>query len=168
MSKIIWRDYMSFATADLCDEYKEKIQVLELPLVSYGGIGSFSGEIVTVELERNNAALVELLRDVKGEGRVVVVDVDAAYYAVVGDNLMKFAHHNGWAGIIINGYVRDIAITRTIPVGLFALGTCPKKSFEDNPSNLGTSLSFGDVTFEQGTFIYADEDGVVVSSKILE
>jgi regulator of ribonuclease activity A len=157
---------MSFSTADLCDAHKERLQVLELPLQSYGGLTQCSGEIVTVKLDQNNKALVELLRDHAGEGRVVVVDVEANYNAVVGDNLMKFAHENGWSGIIIHGYVRDIAITRTIPVGLFALGTCPKKSFADNPSQLGNPLSFGGVTFTQGAYLYADEDGVIVAENL--
>jgi len=158
---------MSFSTADLCDEHKERLQVLALPLQSYGGVTQCSGEIVTVKLDKNNKALVSLLRDHQGEGRVVIVDVEADYNAVVGDTLMKFAHENGWAGIIIHGYVRDIAITRTIPVALYALGTCPKKSFEDNPSEVGGTLRFGGVTFESGAFVYADEDGVVVSGVAL-
>ncbi len=158
---------MLFATADICDEYKEKVQVLEESLSSFGGVDSFCGEIVTVKLDDENSGLITLLRDCKGEGRVVVVDVDKSYYAVVGDNLMKFARDNGWAGIVINGYVRDIKITRTIPVGLFAMGTCPKKSFKKSESLLGVNLEFGGVVFREGEYLYADEDGVIVSQNEL-
>jgi regulator of RNase E activity RraA len=41
---------------------------------------------------------------------------------------MGYAYHNGWEGIIINGYVRDTHQTTQIPVGLWALGTYPFKS----------------------------------------
>ena len=48
-------------------------------------------------------------------------------FAVVGENLMKFAHQNNYAGIVINGYVRDTFQITDIPVALYALDTCPRK-----------------------------------------
>ncbi|WP_456453105.1 RraA family protein, partial [Hydrogenimonas sp.] len=92
------------------------------------------------------------------------VDVAGAYDAVVGENLMKLAHHNGWAGILVNGYVRDTHITTTISVGLWALGTCPRKSFEHNPGVRDAQLSFGGVTFRNGDYILADLDGIIVTT----
>ncbi len=159
---------MEFSTADLCDKYRDSLQVLTTPLISYGGVNSFSGEIVTIELTRNNHDLVRILRDEKGENRVAVVDVRKDFYAVVGDTLMGFAYKNGWAGIVINGYVRDTSITKSIPVGLLAVGTCPRKSFETNSAKRGVDLEFGGVTFRDGDYIYIDEDGVVISKEILK
>ncbi len=159
---------MEFSTADLCDKYRDTVQVLTTPLISYGGVNSFSGKIVTIELNRNNHDLVRILRDEKGEDRVAVVDVRKDFYAVVGDTLMGFAYKNGWAGIVINGYVRDTSITKSIPVGLLAVGTCPRKSFETNSAKRGVNLEFGGVIFRDGDYIYIDEDGVVISKKILK
>ncbi len=159
---------MEFSTANLCDKYRDSVQVLNTPLKSYGGVNSFSGKIVTIELNRNNHDLVRILRDEKGENRVAVVDVRKDFYAVVGDTLMGFAYKNGWAGIVINGYVRDTSITKSIPVGLLAVGTCPRKSFETNSAKRGVDLNFGGVTFRDGDYIYIDEDGVVISKEILK
>jgi regulator of ribonuclease activity A len=159
---------MSISTADLCDKYRDRVQVLETSLISYGAISSFNGEIVTIKLNKNNHGLVEILRDKKGKGKVAVVDVGKDFYAVVGDTLMGFAYKNGWAGIVINGYVRDIKMTKTIPVGLFAIGTCPKKSFDHNRAEIGIDLNFGGVKFRNGDYIYVDEDGVVVSNNRLK
>ena len=159
---------MSFTTADLCDEYGEEVKVLETNLISYGGVDSFRGEIVTIKLDEDNGDLVSMLRDGIGEGRVVVVDVGANFCAVVGDTLMGFAHKNGWSGIVINGFVRDTKITKTIPVGLMALGTCPRKSPKKSKSQIDVELNFGGVSFKSGAFLYADEDGVIVSDNILE
>ena len=154
---------MSFTTADLCDEYGNQVEVLETNLYSYGKTTHFSGEIITIQLDEDNSDLVSILRDEAGEGRVVVVDVNQNYCAVVGDTLMGFAKKNGWAGIVINGYVRDTKITKTIPVGLLALGTCPRKSAKKAPSKRDIILSFGGINFEAGAYLYADEDGVVIS-----
>lgn len=158
---------MKFYTADLCDKYQEHVQVLDPIMKSYGGSKRVMGQIVTVKLPGHNKTLVELLKS-EGAGQIAVVDVDAKYTAVVGDNLMKFAYENNWAGIVINGYVRDTKNTKEIDVGLFALGTCPKKTMELKEGSLHDTVSFGGITFNEGDYLYADRDGIIVSTIPLE
>ncbi len=158
---------MSFSTSDLCDKYDEKVQVLEPLFKSYGGVSSCSGQIATCKIEDNNSELIKLLKT-DGKARVCVVDVDAKYVAVVGDKLMGFAAQNNWAGIIVNGYVRDITNTRSIDVGLWALGTCPKKAPTLNSGECGIDLKFGGVSFCEGDFLYADIDGIITSKEALQ
>ena len=159
---------MDFFTADICDEYKERVQVLAPGYRNYGGTLRFAGPIRTLRLIRNNYELIHLLQE-PGNGAVAVVDVNAEYWAVVGENLMKFAREHGWSGILVHGYIRDTHITATLPVGLLALGTCPRKSFESNEGIRGLNLFFGDVTFRPGDWLFADGDGVVViEAKIAE
>ena len=154
---------MKSYTADICDSYQDKVQVLRPILKSYGGVSMCHGEIVTIKLFEDNTALVRLLRDTKGDGKICVVDVEGDCCAVVGETLMGYAYHNGWGGIIINGYVRDTHQTTQIPVGLWAIGTYPKKSQKKKEAELNNNLSFGDVDFRVGEFLYADRDGIVVT-----
>jgi len=158
---------MEFFTADLCDKYDTKVQVLEPKFHSYGGLSKFSGKIVTCKIIDNNMELIKLLKT-KGMGRVCVVDVDAKYVAVVGDKLMGFAKLNGWSGIIVNGYVRDTITTKDIDVGLVALGTCPKKAPIVNSGVCGIDLKFAGVDFVQDNYIYVDDDGIIISKEPLE
>ena len=158
---------MKFYTADLCDKYPEHVQVLDPIMKSYGGAKRVMGQIVTVKLSGSNKTLIELLKS-EGASQIAVVDVEAKFTAVVGDNLMKFAHENNWAGIIINGYVRDTKNTKEIDVGLFALGTCPKKTMESSEGSLHVTVTFGSVSFNEGDYLYADRDGIIVSSTPLE
>ncbi|WP_353662344.1 ribonuclease E activity regulator RraA [Hydrogenimonas sp. SS33] len=152
---------MKFYTADICDELQDEVQVFEPVFKPYGGVEAAFGPIRTLRLERNNTELIAMLKE-PGNDAFLVVDVAAEYWAVVGENLMKLAHHNGWAGILVNGYVRDIHVTQTVPVGLWALGTCPRKSFEHNPAERGVPLSFGGVELKEGEWLLADRDGVIV------
>ena len=154
---------MKSYTADICDNHPNKVQVLEPILNSFGGVSMCHGEIETIKLFEDNKALVELLRDNRGDGKVCVVDVVGGYCAVVGETLMGYAYHNGWEGIIINGYVRDTHQTTQIPVGLWAIGTYPYKSQKKAQAELNTTLNFGNVEFNVGEFVYADRDGVVVT-----
>jgi regulator of ribonuclease activity A len=159
---------MTFFTADICDEHSDKTFVLEAGYSNFGGADKCQGEIVTLKLNKNNSDLVALLRDEDGTGKVVVVDVDREYFAVVGENLMKFAHKNNYAGIVINGFVRDTFQITDIPVALYALGTCPRKSIPVTQGERDIPLSFGGVEFKSGEYLYADTDGVIVTaSKIV-
>ncbi|MDX2369574.1 MAG: ribonuclease E activity regulator RraA [Colwellia sp.] len=156
---------MTIFTADLCDEYSEKVQVLGAGYKNYGGADNCQGEIITIKLDKNNADLVSLLRDEEGQGKIVVVDVDQEYFAVVGENLMKFAHKNNYAGIVVNGYIRDTFQIKDIPVALYALDTCPRKSIPVTSSERELPLSFGGVNFTQGSYLYADTDGIIVTAE---
>ena len=155
---------MTEFSADLCDTYPEKVQVLGPGYSNYGAALKIEGEVVTIRLDLNNADLITLLRDEDGKGKVVVVDVDQAYYAVVGENLMKFALASGYAGIIVNGYIRDTLQIKDIPVALYALGTCPRKSIPVTQAERNIPLSFGGAEFRPGDYVYADTDGVIVTA----
>ncbi|MEH6581819.1 MAG: ribonuclease E activity regulator RraA [Halioglobus sp.] len=154
---------MTFFTADICDEHSDKVFVLGAGYRNHGGLDKCQGQIVTIKLDRNNSDLIKLLRDEDGRGKVVVVDVDQAYYAVVGENLMKFARDNQYAGIIVNGYIRDTYQIKDIPVALYALGTCPRKYIPVTQGERGSALSFDGITINEGDFLYADTDGVIVT-----
>ncbi|HHD73013.1 MAG TPA: ribonuclease E inhibitor RraA [Epsilonproteobacteria bacterium] len=157
---------MEYITADICDKHRDEVQVLSHDYRSYGGVESCHGPIATIKLDKENSDLITMLKE-PGHGRIAVVDVDKAFYAVVGENLMKFARDNGWAGILINGYVRDTKITQTIPVGLWALGTCSRKSHDKKPAQRDIELVFGGVTFQNGEYLLADHDGIIVISEEL-
>ncbi len=156
---------MKSYTADICDKYPNDVQVLKPHYKSYGGVAMCHGEITTIQLFEDNKALVELLRDNRGDGKICVIDVVGDYCAVVGETLMGYAYHNGWAGIIINGYVRDTHQTAVIPVGLFALGTYPFKSQKKAEAKKDIKLSFGGVEFNPKEYVYADKDGIVVTKE---
>jgi len=156
---------MTFFTADICDEHSDRVVVLEAGYSNYGGADKCQGEVVTIKLDRNISDLIPLLRDIDGTGKVVVVDVDQAYYAVVGENMMKFAQQSNYAGIIVNGYVRDIALIRDIPVALYALGTCSRKYIPTTKGELNVPLVFAGVEFNSGDYLYADTDGVIVTAE---
>ena len=158
---------MGFFTADLCDDFSDKTEVLGPEFKSYGGIVKFRGTAVTVKLDKNNKDLAALLRDEKGDGKVVVVDVDMKYFAVVGDNLMKFASDNKYEGIIVNGYVRDTVTTKDFSIGLLAKGTCPKKYIPAQNGELNIPITIDGIDILEGDYIYVDPDGIVISKEKL-
>jgi regulator of ribonuclease activity A len=156
---------METFTADICDKHSDKARVLEAGYKNYGGAEKCEGEVVTIRLDKNNSELIRLLRDEDGIGKVVVVDVSREYYAVVGENLMKFAQKNNYSGIVVNGYIRDTLQIKDIPVALYALGTCPRKYLPVTEAQRSVPLAFGGIEVKEGDYLYADTDGVIFTAE---
>ena len=151
------------ATTDLCDELGDDALVIELPLADFGGRRSFDGPVSTVRTFENNVLVREAVEE-PGAGRVLVVDAGGSLRcALLGDRLASLAAENGWAGIVIDGCVRDTAELSTIELGIKALGSSPRRSRKDESrGHRDVELRIGGVTIAPGDHLYADADGVVV------
>ncbi|OEH92840.1 ribonuclease E activity regulator RraA [Bacillus solimangrovi] len=158
---------MSLKTADLCDEFSSEIGVCHLQFESFGGKASFSGKVSTVEVFEDNVLVRESLESAK-EGSVIVVNGGGSRRcALLGDRLGEIAVSRGVAGIIINGCVRDSSELKQLDLGVFALGTMPLKSNKKGEGKVGVPVKFGGVMWSEGDYVYADEDGIVISDKPL-
>jgi len=152
-----------WTTADLCDQYGAGLQVAEPLLRSFGGAPAFCGPIATVRVNEDNTS-VRLRLQEPGMGRVLVVDGGGSLAcALVGDQLGSLARSNGWAGIVVNGCIRDSAALGAMDVGIMALATMPRKSDKRGPGEHDVAVTFGGVTFTPGHYLYADGDGIVVA-----
>ena len=149
------------ATADLLDEHPDAA-VSALAFRQFGGVASVDGEIATVRCFEDNVLVRQRVSE-PGEGRVLVVDGGGSLrVALVGDNIASIAVHNGWAGLIIHGCVRDSAALRELPIAIKALGTHPKPSAKTGEGELDVPVTFGAVTFRPGARVASDDDGIVV------
>jgi regulator of ribonuclease activity A len=152
-----------FATADLCDAFAPDVHLAAPIFRDYGGVSRFAGPMETVRVSEDNVLVAQAL-ETAGMGRVLVVDGGGSLRcALVGGRLALLAHANGWAGLVINGCVRDSAEIREIPVGVRAINTSPMRSGKTGSGQLGRTVNFAGVTFSPGHFLYADEDGIVVA-----
>lgn len=153
---------MDFATADLVDAHETVIASCSTQFRNLGGKARFAGPIRTVRCHRDNALLKSIL-STPGEGAVLVVDGGGSLAsALVGDIIAGLAVTNGWAGIIVNGVIRDSVAIAGLPLGVKALGTNPLKSAKKGAGEADIPVTFGDCTFTPGQWVYADEDGIAV------
>ncbi|UFS94631.1 ribonuclease E activity regulator RraA [Nocardia huaxiensis] len=153
------------ATADLADEIGPEIRSCDTQFIQFGGVEAFAGRIVTIKCFQDNLLVKQTLSE-PGEGRVLVVDGGASVHtALVGDIIAGRGVDNGWAGVIVNGAVRDSAILRTLKIGVKALGTNPRKSTQTGSGDKDIPVEFGGVTFVPGDMLYSDHDGVVVRAE---
>ena len=153
---------MAIATADLYDELEESVQSLSLQLRSFGLRRAFDGPVRTVRCHEDNA-LVKSVLSTPGAGAVLVVDGGGSLQrALMGDMIAELAVQHGWAGVVINGVIRDSVAIDGLDLGVKALGTNPRKSTKLGAGEVDVPLDFGGVVFRVGAHLYSDEDGILV------
>ncbi len=149
-------------TADLTDEYSN-YQLCEPIFQCYGGWAQFHGPIRTVKAFEDNSLVRHAVSE-QGNGAVLVIDGGGSTRcAMLGDILAQKAVDNGWVGIIVYGLIRDSAEINQMPLGVRAIGTIPIKSIKEGLGKADVSVRFAGVNFAVGHYVYADEDGVIVS-----
>ena len=154
---------MSVATTDICDAHTD-LQVCEPIFADFGGRLAFHGPIRTLKIFEDNA-LVRSTLETPGKGAVLVVDGGGSMRcALVGGNLGVLAVKNGWAGIVVNGCIRDSEEIAAQDVGVKALALHPRKSEKGlHSGHVDRVVDFAGVTFKPGAYLYADADGIVVA-----
>lgn len=158
---------MTLATADLYDEHEGRVQVALPGLHDYGGRRQFHGRISTVRVFEDNS-LVRAALEQPVQAAVLVIDGGASLRcALVGDQLAQLALDKGWRGIIVNGCIRDSAVIAALDIGIKALGVSPRKSVKQGAGVSNPEVTFNGVTFVPGHYLYADQDGILVSDSEL-
>ncbi|CAD0319184.1 ribonuclease E activity regulator RraA [Xanthomonas hortorum] len=154
---------MTWTTPDLCDRFPE-VHVAEPLFRHFGGRAAFSGPIATVRCFEDNSRVRELAATL-GDGRVLVVDGQGSLkHALLGDQIAAQAVANGWAGVLIHGCVRDVEILATLPLGVLALGACPRRTERRDLGEVEVPVNFAGVAFVPGHWLYADANGVLVAA----
>lgn len=152
------------ATADISDELGDRAQVMAPHWFDYGGQRAFQGPAATVRCNDDNSKVREMLER-PGEGRVLVVNGGGSTQcALLGDMLGELAVRNGWSGLVINGCVRDVEALSGLSIGIKARASFPRKSVKLDRGDTQVRLAFAGVTVSPGDMIYADADGILVSS----
>ncbi|MGB0835043.1 MAG: putative 4-hydroxy-4-methyl-2-oxoglutarate aldolase [Psychrobium sp.] len=154
--------------SEICDQYPEHVKIIKPMFQSYGAIETFYGEVVTLKAYEDNSKVRELAAS-DGRGKVLVVDGGGSLNrAMLGDMLAEKAAHNGWCGIIINGCVRDVNAIGQIDLGVKALAAYPLKTEKRGVGDINVPIQLGGVDIMPGEFVYADNNGVVISKTPLD
>ena len=157
---------LQFATCDLCDAHKNDtsghFRVLPGVFKNFGKYLKFSGEVVTIKCFEDNS-FVKAAVDSEGHGRVLVVDGGASLRrALLGGNLAAAAAKNNWAGVVVDGCVRDVIELAQCAVGIRALSCTPLPTEKRGEGQRDVAVQIQGVWVRPGDWLYADDDGMVV------
>ena len=155
-----------FATCDLCDAHKqspvESFRSIAMVFKNFGAASRFTGPVQTIKCYEDNT-LVKAAVESPGLGRVLVVDGGASLKrALLGGNLGMAAAKNGWAGLLIDGCVRDIAELAPLPIGILALASQPMPTDRKGQGLGDIPVQIQGVWVNPGDILFADPDGIVL------
>jgi regulator of ribonuclease activity A len=159
------------ATCDLCDAHKSdasgEFRVLPPVFRDFGALTRFAGPVHTVKCFEDNTP-VKAAVESPGQGRVLVVDAGGSLRrAMLGGLLGAAAARNGWAGVLIDGCVRDVAELAQCQTGIRALAAMPLPTERRSEGQTGVVVQIQGVWVRPGDWLYADEDGTVISNRAL-
>ncbi|GMN59843.1 hypothetical protein TIFTF001_028935 [Ficus carica] len=158
----------ALATAEVCDTNAAllpsgELRVLQPVFKTYGQCRAFAGPVVTLKVFEDNVLVREVLEG-KGEGRVLVIDGGGSMRcALVGGNLGQLAQNKGWAGIVVNGCIRDVDEINGCDIGVRALASHPVKSNKKGVGEKHVPVHIAGTLIRDGEWLYADSDGILVS-----
>ncbi|MEZ7829716.1 MAG: ribonuclease E activity regulator RraA [Brachymonas denitrificans] len=161
----------TFATCDFCDPHRDGVPpgfaVLPPVFRNYASSAPFSGQVVTVQCFEDNTTVKSVL-ETEGKGRVLVVaGAGSLRTALVGGNIGKLVEKNGWAGVVVDGCVRDVRELAPLQVGIRALASMPMPPMKRQEGLVDVPVHVQGVVVRPGDWLYADDDGIVVSDKPL-
>lgn len=158
----------TIVTADLYDVHHAALAVCELQFRSFGASRSFFGPCATLATFEDHTPVLSTLQQ-PGNGRVLVVDGQGSpRVGLMGDRLAAIGAEQGWAGVVINGVIRDSLGMEGLDIGVKALGTTARRGWSSFAASNDLALTFGGVTFHPGDWVYADVDCVIVSCTELD
>ena len=148
-------------TVDLCDAYDDAI-VISARFRGYGDRRVCLGPVEIIVTEDDNSLVSAALKE-PGLGRILLVENSGSRHcAMVGGDLARAAHDNGWQGIIINGAVRDTVELEQVPLAIYALHSCPRKSEKRGLGTRGEKARFVSADVNPDDIAAADADGVII------
>ncbi|MFY2509639.1 putative 4-hydroxy-4-methyl-2-oxoglutarate aldolase [Vibrio pectenicida] len=159
---------MKDITPDICDKHEDKVTSLNISLHTFGNKYAFWGEIVTVRCYHDNSKVREMLSQ-DGKGKVLIVDGHGSCQeALLGSQLAILAIDNDWEGVIVYGAIRDAGAMAEMEFGIKALGTCPFKAEKNGAGETNVTLTIHNQMIQPGDYVYADWNGVLMSTELLD
>jgi regulator of ribonuclease activity A len=164
-------DQAIFATCDLCDAHKADtsgaFRVLPPVFRDFGARRRFAGPVVTVQCLDDNS-VVKAAGGGTGRGPGAGGRRRCSLRrALLGGNLGAAAARNGWAGVVIDGCVRDVAELAACDTGIRALAPMPLPTERRQQGLRDLVVKIQGVVVRPGDWLYADEDGTVVADRPL-
>ncbi|MGD9942945.1 MAG: ribonuclease E activity regulator RraA [Burkholderiaceae bacterium] len=172
----LWTDPRLRATADLCDALKDHpdftLQVLPPVLRHFGRRRVFAGQVSTVRCFEDNSLVKQALQQMgvvaaagQPPSRVLVVDGGASLRAaLLGGGMAAAAQRSGWAGLLLDGCIRDVCELADIDLGVLALAANPFPIRHREEGERDVPVRIQGVRVTPGDWLVADDDGVVIVS----
>jgi len=120
------------------------------------------GPALTVRTRPGDNLMIHKALQLGKPGDVLVVDGGGALdRALFGDIMKNVARMRGFAGVVLDGAVRDAAAFRNDTLPCYARGVCHRGPYKDGPGEINVPVSIGGMVVHPGDIVVGDDDGLV-------
>jgi RraA family protein len=120
------------------------------------------GSALTVRVRPGDNLMIHKALQLGQAGDVLVVDGGGAIdRALFGDIMKNVARMRGFAGIVIDGAIRDVGAYRNDDFPCYARGVCHRGPYKDGPGEINVPVVIGGMVVNPGDIVAGDDDGVV-------
>lgn len=120
------------------------------------------GPALTVRVRSGDNLMIHKALQLGKPGDVLVVDGGGCTdRALFGDIMKNVAKSRGFAGIVIDGAIRDAAAFRDDDFRCYARGVCHRGPYKDGPGEINVPVCAGGMVVNPGDIVVGDDDGVV-------
>jgi 4-hydroxy-4-methyl-2-oxoglutarate aldolase len=121
-----------------------------------------AGPALTVLAEDDHLPVFSALADA-APGEVLLIATGGGRLAVLGELFATEARRRGLAGVVIDGFCRDVAGLRSLGLPAYARGTLPRSGTTVSRSPLNAPVRFGGLDVAPGDIVFGDDDGLVIA-----
>ena len=122
-----------------------------------------AGPALTVVAEDDHLPLFAALA-AAAPGDVLVIATNGRRLAVLGELFATEARRRRVAGVVIDGFCRDVHGLRRLGLPVFARGTIPRSGTTVSRAAPGAPVRCGGVDVSPGDLVFGDDDGVVIAA----
>jgi 4-hydroxy-4-methyl-2-oxoglutarate aldolase len=122
-----------------------------------------AGPAFTVLAEDDHLPVMSALATA-APGDVLVIATNGSSRAVYGELFATEARRRGLAGIVADGFCRDLQGLRRIGLPVFARGTTPRSGTTASRAPLGGTIACGGVEVSPGDVVFGDDDGLLIAA----
>jgi 4-hydroxy-4-methyl-2-oxoglutarate aldolase len=121
-----------------------------------------AGPAFTLRAHEDHLPVMSALAEA-APGDVLVIATDGGALAVFGEMFATEAKRRGLAGIVTDGFCRDVAGLRALGLPAYARGTLPRSGTMVSRSPLNTRVRFAGLDVTPGDIVFGDDDGLVIA-----
>jgi regulator of RNase E activity RraA len=121
-----------------------------------------AGPAFTVIAEDDHLPVMTALAEAT-PGDVLVIAANGGSRAVFGELFATEARRRGLAGIVTDGFCRDLRGLRDIGLPVFARGATPRSGTTVSRTAPGATVALGGVEVSPGDILFGDDDGLLIA-----
>lgn len=121
-----------------------------------------SGPALTVKCRPGDNLMLHKALELAQPGDVIVVDAGGDLTnSITGEIMMGVAKDRGFAGVVINGAIRDSEVLGKDDFPVFAAGVTHRGPYKDGPGEINVPIAIDGMVIEPGDLIIGDADGIL-------